>query len=198
MDILLTSLFFFSLPLGWFSLWYSYLPLGWVRTLRWFYLLFAPSQSSLEGFPSHPVIKSKLILPTAQQANKSKRRGVEARNVALFREPADQEDGRIMCLNNHLIGVWMPVSFTELRGKGSEAVKPHSIAMSLCKHQGTLKDREAWSATVHWVTKSWTPLSDWTTTILQSRRGCVNFFFSAAIYRWAESDCISVPWTKAL
>ena len=43
--------------------------------------------------------------------------------MALFREPADQEDGRIMCLNNHLIGVWMPVSFIELRGKGSEAVK---------------------------------------------------------------------------
>ena len=111
------NLFFFYL------FWYSYLPLGWVRTLCWFYLLFASSQPSLEGFPSHPVIKSQLNLPTAQQANKTKRWGVEARNVALFREPADQEDGRIMCLNNHLIGVWMPVSFIELRGKGSEAIK---------------------------------------------------------------------------
>ena len=40
--------------------------------------------------------------------------------MTLFREPADQEDSRLMCLNNHLIGIWMPVSFIELRGKGTE------------------------------------------------------------------------------
>ena len=31
--------------------------------------------------------------------------------------------------------------------------------MSLSKLQETVRDREAWSATVQWVTKSWTQLS---------------------------------------
>ena len=35
--------------------------------------------------------------------------------------------------------------------------------MSLNKVWGILKDREAWRAAVHGVTKSWTKLSDWTT-----------------------------------
>ena len=36
--------------------------------------------------------------------------------------------------------------------------------MSLSKLQEMVKDREAWSATVCGVTKSWTQLSDWTMT----------------------------------
>ena len=39
-----------------------------------------------------------------------------------------------------------------------------SMDMSLSKPQEMVKDREAWSAAVHGVTKSWTWLSDWTTT----------------------------------
>ena len=39
-----------------------------------------------------------------------------------------------------------------------------SMDMSLNKLQERVKDREAWHATVHGVTKSWTWLSDWTTT----------------------------------
>ena len=39
-----------------------------------------------------------------------------------------------------------------------------SMDMSLSKLQETVKDREAWSATVRGVTKSWTQLSDWTMT----------------------------------
>ena len=47
----------------------------------------------------------------------------EARNMTLFRELADQEDGRLISQNDHLIGVWVPTSFIEQRGKGGEEVK---------------------------------------------------------------------------
>ena len=33
------------------------------------------------------------------------------------------------------------------------------------------------------------------TFILQNRKGCVYFFFSAIIHRWAASDYLSVSWT---
>ena len=41
-----------------------------------------------------------------------------------------------------------------------------SMDMSLSKLQEIVKDREDWHAAVHSVTKSWTWLSDWTTTTL--------------------------------
>ena len=39
-----------------------------------------------------------------------------------------------------------------------------SMDMSLSRLRERVKDREAWRAAVHGVTKSWTRLSDWTTT----------------------------------
>ena len=51
-----------------------------------------------------------------------------------------------------------------------------SMDMSLSKLQEMVKDREAWRAAVHEVTKSWTWLSNWTVTIhqgLSSARGVV-------------------------
>ena len=32
-----------------------------------------------------------------------------------FGKPVDQEDGRLMSQNNHLLGVWMPGSFINQR-----------------------------------------------------------------------------------
>ena len=45
----------------------------------------------------------------------------------------------------------------------------NSMDMSLNKLQEMVKDREAWRASVHWVTKSWIGLSNWTTTKPQPR-----------------------------
>ena len=39
-----------------------------------------------------------------------------------------------------------------------------SMDMGLNQLRETVKGREAWCAAVHWVSKSWTLLSNWTTT----------------------------------
>ena len=38
-----------------------------------------------------------------------------------------------------------------------------SVDMNLSKFRETVKDREAWCAAVHGVTRSWTQMSNWTT-----------------------------------
>ena len=43
----------------------------------------------------------------------ARRCGFGSRNTILFRKPADWEDGRLVSQNNHLIRVWVPVSFIE-------------------------------------------------------------------------------------
>ena len=56
-----------------------------------------------------------------------------------------------------------------------------SIGMSLSKLRETVKDREAWSAVVHGVTKSQTRLSNITTTTKHDNRANINnilFFFA--------------------
>ena len=80
--------------------------------------------------------------------------------MTLFGKLADRGDGRLMSLNNHLLGAWMPVSCIAQRGGGDEEVE--SKGHKICKY----------------------PL-EWPA----SGRGCVNFFFPAAILRRTGSGC---------
>ena len=58
-----------------------------------------------------------------------------------------------------------------------------STDMSLSKLQESVKDRGAWRASVHGVTKSWTQLSDWTTITIwiEASTYSLGFLFSPNI-----------------
>ena len=83
--------------------------------------------------------------------------------------------------------LWPPDEKSQFTEKGSDAGKywrqekgttedemvgwhHYLMNMSLIKLQEMVKDREAWSAVVHGVSKSWTQLSECTTAILQKRK----------------------------
>ena len=74
-----------------------------------------------------------------------------------------------------------------------------SVDMSWSKLQEVVKDREAWHAAVHGVTKSWTQLSDWTTithwimtlysSLLLAPGNCYSTFY---LYGFAYSRHLNV------
>ena len=70
----------------------------------------------------------------------------------------------------------------------------NSMDMNLSKLQEIVKDREAWRAAAHGVTKSWTQLSNWTTTASSSSIQVVaNGRISLILMtEWYSNICICV------
>ena len=61
------------------------------------------------------VTEFKLALLVRQEVSEFERQGVETRNMTLFGKLTQQEDGRLMSQNHHLVGVWMLGSFMDQR-----------------------------------------------------------------------------------
>ena len=90
-----------------------------------------------------------------------------------------QNFGHLMQRANSLEKMQMLGKIKGRRRRGRQRMRwldgiTDSTDMGSSKLQEMVKDREAWHAVVHGVTKSWTQLSDWTTT----------FYFKWTIPRW--------------
>ena len=60
-----------------------------------------------------------------------------------------------------------------------------SVYMNLSKLEEMVKDREAWHAAVHGIAKSWTQLSDQTTTT-SNKRVVFSFFGIYALFHFVS------------
>lgn len=107
-----------------------FLSTNYVQSLDCGHLGYKPKQGSLSWrtailgkhtciFIFGIVTKSKLALPATQQPI-NQRRGTEARNMKCVGKLVDQENGRLMSQNSHLIWAWMPGFSVDQRQGGKE------------------------------------------------------------------------------
>ena len=98
----------------------------------------------------------------------------------LIREPADREDGKLVPQNNHLLGVWVLVSFKDQRERSNEELKSN----------GRIEREMQWGSEVKGLQYCKTSPREWPAF----RRGV----FISSIHRWAGTNYLSRSWTKAL
>ena len=112
-------------------------------------------------------LDSKEVKPVKPKENQSwifiGRTDVEAKTPILW--PPD--------VKNCLMEKTLMLGNIESRKRGRQRIRwlnciIVSMDVSFSKLWGIVKNREAWHAAAHGVTKSWTQLSDWTTTVLVS------------------------------
>ena len=60
----------------------------------------------------------------------------------------------------------------------------NSVDMSLSKLRDIVEDREAWSAAIQGVAKSWTRLNNWTTTMQKQRKSSQDTQFNTNTESW--------------
>ena len=87
----------------------------------------------------------------------------------LMLKPKLQYFGHLMRRTDSLKKTLMPAKVEGKRRRGWQRMRcldriSDSVDMNLGKLQDIVRVREAWCAAVHQFTKSWTRLSDWTTT----------------------------------
>ena len=74
----------------------------------------------------------------------------------------------------------------------------NSMDMNLSKLQEMVEDREAWSATVHEVSKSQTQLSNWTTPLTSFKYGGSKVYVMAKLEFIWEPSLILFPHSLSL
>ena len=93
----------------------------------------------------------------------------------IFTGRTDAKAGHLIQRADSLEKTLMVREIEGKRGRGWQTTRwlasnTDSVDMSLSKLQEIVKDREAWHAAVHGVSKSQTQLSDWTTTTYQGMK----------------------------